>query len=121
MGGRFSWRQWLRRVAARRRPRPYRHAHRPNFERLEDRLAPATWSGNLSDPAPGTPLWTNDQVQEVLGNVTVPFGGTLTVQAGTVVKFHGGNLTVDGTLVVQGAPGQTTYFTAIQDDSVGGD
>src|SRR5665213_2145334 len=99
---------WLRRV---RRPQPYRHP-RPRtsvlgFERLEDRVLLATWSGNVFDTTPGTPLWTNTAVQEITGNVDVPAGQTLTVQAGTVVKFDSGtSLTVDGTLVAKGAPGQ---------------
>jgi hypothetical protein len=113
---------WLRRA---RRAQPYRHP-RPRtsvlgFERLEDRILLATWSGNVFDATPGTPLWTNTAVQEITGNVAVPTGQTLTVQAGTVVKFDAGtSLTVDGTLVAQGTPGQTIYFTSIQDGSVGG-
>ena len=46
--------------------RPYRR-RRLGFEVLEQRLAPATWSGDIFDTAPGTPLWTNTQVQEITG------------------------------------------------------
>ena len=61
-------------------------------------------------------LWTNTAVQEITNNVNVPAGKTLTVQAGTVVKFDGGtSLTVDGTLIAQGGSGgQTIAFTSIR-------
>ncbi|MBI5507119.1 MAG: right-handed parallel beta-helix repeat-containing protein, partial [Deltaproteobacteria bacterium] len=58
----------------------------------------------------------------VLGNVTVPVGQTLTVDADVVVKFESGmGMTVNGTLSVIGASGQGVTFTSKLDDSVGDD
>jgi hypothetical protein len=112
---------WLRRglkpsrsLARRRR----RAASLPRLEPLESRLAPATWSGDIFDTSPGVPLLTNTAVQEFTGNVHVPAGQTLIIQAGTVVQFDAGtSLTVDGTLVAQGAAGQTITFTSVRDNS----
>jgi hypothetical protein len=112
---------WLRRG-----PKPSRSVARcrrriaflPSLEPLETRLAPATWSGDIFDVSPGVPLLTNTSVQEFIGNVHVPVGKTLTVQAGTVVKFDAGtSLTVDGTLLAGGTVGQTIIFTSIRDNS----
>ncbi len=112
---------WLRRglkasrsVARRRQGTPFL----PGLEPLEVRLAPAQWSGDVFDTTPGVPLWTNTSVQEVVGDVHVPAGKTLTIQAGTVVKFDfRTTLTVDGTLNATGAAGQTIIFTSINDNT----
>jgi len=47
------------------------------LENLEDRLALATWFGDIFDNhAPARTLWTNGQVQEITGDVHVPAGKT---------------------------------------------
>jgi hypothetical protein len=98
--------------------RQRRTAFLPRLEALETRLAPATWSGDIFDTSPGVPLWTNTAVQEITGDVHVPAGKTLTIQAGTVIKFDfRTSLTVDGTLNATGATGQTIIFTSINDNT----
>jgi RHS repeat-associated protein len=80
----------------------------------------AVWSGDIAVNT----TWTNSEVQQVSGNVRVLPGVTLTIQPGTVVKFNAFQnlgLKVEGTLLAQGAAGQTIYFTTMTDDSVGGD
>lgn len=54
-------------------------------------LAPTTRSGDIFDGLGGKagPLFTNDEVQQIVGNVHVPAGKTLTVLEGTVIKFNG--------------------------------
>jgi parallel beta-helix repeat protein len=58
----------------------------------------------------------------VTGNVTVPAGGLLQIDPGAIVKFATGTgITVNGRLEAFGTPTQTIAFTAIADDSIGGD
>ena len=97
-----------------------RNSYAPSLELLETRIVPSTWSGDIYDGLGGSngPLFTNDQVQEIVGNVHVPAGKTLTIQAGAVVKFDiSFNMTVDGTLLAQGTSGQTITITSINDNS----
>jgi hypothetical protein len=56
------------------------------------------------------------------GTLTVPAGQTLTVAAGTIIKFqYGLEFDVNGTLTVNGTSGSPVIFTSYQDDSAGGD
>ncbi len=90
------------------------------IERLEERVVLATWTGDI----PNGTVWATGQVQQIIGNVHIPAGSTLTIQPGAVVKFNdfaNFSLTVDGTLNAQGTAGQPIYFTTLRDDSVGGD
>ncbi len=93
-------------------------ARRLLLEPLEGRLLLANWSGDVFDTTPGVPLWTSGEVQQITGDVHIPAGKTLTVQAGTVVQFNSGtNLTVDGTLIAAGTANQTIFFTSYRDNS----
>ena len=104
------------------RSRPGRHRRRqmltPRMEHLEDRRLLAVWSGTLNSDT----TWTNAEVQEVSNDLRVATGVTLTVEPGTVVKFHHANahLFVDGTLDAQGTAVDNIIFTSLLDD-VGGD
>ena len=82
------------------------------------RAATVTHTGNIS----GNTIWSADDVHLVTGNVTVIGGVTLTIEAGTVVKFNPNTrLTVQGALDATGTAGNEIHFTSYRDDSVGGD
>lgn len=54
--------------------------------------------------------------------LVVPAGLTVTLQAGTVLKFNlGGYVTLDGTMVTTGSAGAPVVFTSYVDDSIAGD
>lgn len=90
--------------------------------------------GNSSDspqdvvPISGTitsnQTWGSGMVYVVgSSGVTIDSGATLTIEPGTVVKFNGANsnLTVNGTLNVDGADNGIVFLTSYSDDSAGGD
>jgi uncharacterized repeat protein (TIGR01451 family) len=68
--------------------------------------------------------WLGSYVHLVAGNLTVPAGGTLTINPGAVVKFAAGagiTVTAGGSLNAPGTVALPIAFTSIKDDSVGGD
>ena len=71
----------------------------------------------------GGETWTPDHVYRVYCDVFVMSGVTLTIEAGTVVKFVNrvDDLHVIGTLDVQGTASNRVVFTSIKDDTYGGD
>ncbi len=104
----------LNRTSDRRR----RKTRRMLMEKLEDRRVLASWSGTLTTNT----TWTNNEVQEVTGDLIVAAGVTLTVNPGTIVKFNNSltDLRVEGILSAVGTAGQNIIFTSTRDD-VGGD
>jgi len=72
--------------------------------------------------------WTSNNVYVINGDLTVANDVTLTIEAGTIVKFEyqGSSsskrrLLVNGTLDVQGTADSPVVFTSHRDDSYGGD
>jgi hypothetical protein len=66
--------------------------------------------------------WTCATAYLVDGSLTVSSGATLTIEAGTVVKFaSGGGLTVGGSFLVNGTSDRPVTMTGSRDDSVLGD
>jgi hypothetical protein len=115
----------LCRLRKRRFVRPFRHVrpatHRPRFELLEDRLAPAVtiWTGadfahnvNWSNPANwsnGVPqagdtaqFTNNASVQDFTSNVDAGFNATSAVGALQIDGSWGGTINVNGPLTVSG-------------------
>ncbi|HED64648.1 MAG TPA: hypothetical protein ENJ09_03730, partial [Planctomycetes bacterium] len=76
-------------------------------------------SGSVFDGS-GGPLLTG-QIYHLTGNVTVPTGQTLTVQAGAIVKSPSFQISVAGSMIVQGTALDPAIFTSLEDDSAGGD
>ncbi|MGD0061557.1 MAG: NosD domain-containing protein, partial [Verrucomicrobiia bacterium] len=66
-------------------------------------------------------VWTAGNVYLGTSDVTISAGATLTIQAGTVVKFSNHWLVVNGTLDLQGTATEKVVFTSIRDDLYGGD
>ncbi|RPI30712.1 MAG: hypothetical protein EHM70_13205, partial [Chloroflexota bacterium] len=58
-------------------------------------------------------LWTSEKIYVVGGDLTINSGVTLTIQAGTQVRFNGNySLNVNGTLIADGAPDAPILFTS---------
>jgi len=76
-------------------------------------------SGNITTDT----TWTGD-VYEITNDISVNSGATLTIHAGTIVKFDvGKRLSINNgaTLNAEGTEDSPIYFTSIKDDSIGGD
>lgn len=66
--------------------------------------------------------WTSDNLYKITGNLTIDSGVTVTIQAGTIIKFLPDvSLDVLGILALQGTPVSPVVFTSYYDDSFGGD
>ena len=61
--------------------------------------------------------WTSDNLYVINGNLVVSWGATLTIQAGTVVKFSGSTrlMQIDGELDVQGTSSDPVVFTSYKE------
>ena len=69
--------------------------------------------------------WQADAIPYIVNKFTVNAGATLTIQAGTVVKFINSpstesEITVNGTLITQGTETNPVVFTSAADNTVGG-
>ncbi|MBK8097165.1 MAG: right-handed parallel beta-helix repeat-containing protein [Planctomycetes bacterium] len=60
-------------------------------------------------------------VYHATGNLSVAMGQTLTLPAGVIIKFNATELNVAGTLICNGTAANPVIFTALADDSAGGD
>lgn len=57
--------------------------------------------------------WTNDRIYEIVSNVQVNQGVTLTIQPGTQVRFRDGKMMqIAGTLIADGQPDNPIVFTS---------
>jgi hypothetical protein len=83
---------------------------------------PALASTAVSGTLTGNTTWTKADSPYVVSNVTIPAGTTLTIDPGVVVKMSARVFFyVFGTVNAQGTAAEPIIFTAITDDSVGGD
>lgn len=66
--------------------------------------------------------WTSDKTYYVANDISVQLGGTLSIEAGTIVKFSStGSLLVEdgGVIVATGTAAKPVYFTSFRNSSVG--
>lgn len=76
----------------------------------------------VTDPISSLVKWTADKTYYVNNTIYVELGGTLSIEAGTVVKFNAeGKLLVEsgGVIVATGTAAKPIYFTSYRDSSVG--
>jgi NPCBM-associated, NEW3 domain of alpha-galactosidase/Periplasmic copper-binding protein (NosD) len=87
--------------------------------RAQAMAAPSTVCGAISQPQTWDPTGSP---YVVTCDTTITSGVTLTILAGTVVKFTGtgAGLVVNGTLQAQGTAQAPVVFTSLNDNSVGG-
>jgi uncharacterized repeat protein (TIGR01451 family) len=70
----------------------------------------------------GNTVWPADLTYVAVGNLNLPSGSNLTIEAGAVIKFFTGvNWSVNGSLVADGATANSIVLTSVKDDSHGGD
>ncbi len=75
-------------------------------------IAPAIWTA-VSGVLPAVASWTEDSRISVNGNLTVPAGGLLEIEAGTIIRLMPGvNITNNGRIVLRGALQSPIVFTA---------
>ncbi|QNK77751.1 right-handed parallel beta-helix repeat-containing protein [Winogradskyella sp. PAMC22761] len=73
-------------------------------------------SGNISGS------WTNDNTYFVIGDIIIPSGQTLNIEAGTEIKFDGYySLIVNGTLSAVGTENNNIIFTSISSTPLNND
>jgi hypothetical protein len=72
---------------------------------------------------PASTTWTAANGPYLVNDLEIPAGRTLTIEAGTVVKFLTSNskISVGGTLNVNGISASKVTFTSVKDDTAGGD
>ncbi|MBI5880058.1 MAG: hypothetical protein HZB53_20605, partial [Chloroflexi bacterium] len=75
--------------------------------------------GSIADDT----IWDGKHLYVVTCVVNVSSGAALTVEHGAIVKFGSSSpqLQVDGRLLVVGTSARPVYFTALTDDTIGGD
>ncbi len=67
-------------------------------------------------------VWTTGNLYRVNQDLSLPNGVTLTIQPGVVIKVSGfRSINIAGTLTAIGTESQPILFTALTDDTVGGD
>lgn len=89
-------------------------------EFVDLRYSQATHSGVLA----ASETWLGSLVHRVVGDVVVPAGTTLTIEAGAIVKLdrHLGIVLQPGArLIAVGAAAEPVVITSIRDDAAGGD
>ncbi len=72
-------------------------------------ISGSTIAGNVLWQAPQSP---ENWIYEVIGNILVDAGVSLTIEPGVTVQFNNSNtdLTINGTLLADGLPGDSIYF-----------